>query len=295
MYQKYFNTRWKRNPLFHNAAQALEILYCFERIPVLVDRMLDTPEDPPIVPYTVKSGKGTGLVEAPRGLLIHHYEIAQGLVDKVDIITPTAQNAEDIERYCHIAAQKLLDEGQEDKIRDRMDLVVRAFDPCISCSAHMAQIRKAPEEDWKTKLEAIKQNGSPFYVGLGSEDHADDAAGLELAQGLRMHGEKNVTTEWELMEMGQAASIPQSSSFVFLDAIDFQAKPGKIVLLPLQYVLNNSVLSHRFQSFTALIANYRQLRNSYVLGIQPERVMKGEGISIPMRTAIAKILDEITH
>ncbi|MBM3284577.1 MAG: Ni/Fe hydrogenase subunit alpha, partial [Candidatus Aminicenantes bacterium] len=80
MFKKFFNDRWRKNPLFHNAAQALEILYAFERIPELVEEVLKHPEDPLPVPYAAKNGTGTGLVEAPRGLLIHHYEIADGLV-----------------------------------------------------------------------------------------------------------------------------------------------------------------------------------------------------------------------
>jgi len=98
MYKKYFNSRWKRNPLFNNAAQALEILYCFEKIPHLVDELLQYPEDPSIVKNEAKEAKGTGIIEAPRGVLIHYYELAEGLVSNTDIITPTAQNAEDILR-----------------------------------------------------------------------------------------------------------------------------------------------------------------------------------------------------
>src|SRR4030067_3144903 len=95
--KKYFNARWKANPLFHNAAQALEILYAFEQIPELVDKALKIPDDPPIMPYKTKTGQGTGLVEAPRGLLIHHYEIKDGLGATVEIIHTTTQTGEDID------------------------------------------------------------------------------------------------------------------------------------------------------------------------------------------------------
>jgi len=295
MYKKYFNDRWKRNPLFHNAAQAVEILYCFERIPVLVDKMLQISEDPPIVDYSVKDGKGTGLVEAPRGLLIHHYDIADGLVSHVDIVTPTAQNSEDIERYCHIAVQSLLDQGQEDKIRDRMELVVRAFDPCISCSAHMAEIRKAPEADWQKKLAAIKEKGAPLYVGVGSPDRTDDAAGIELALDLKKLESVDVALESDLMERKDSDQRVDNQTFIFLDALDFKEEPGKITLLPLHYVLNNSILSHRFQPLLALITDHKQLRNAYVLGIQPERITEGKKISASVRSAMAKIRDQITN
>ncbi len=293
-YKKYFNQRWKRNPLFHNAAQALEILYCFERIPSLVDELLKLAEDPPLVKYTSREGKGTGLVEAPRGLLIHHYEIKDGLVDQVDIITPTAQNAEEIERYCHIAAQKLLDEGKEDEIRDRMDLVVRAFDPCISCSAHLAQVRKAPQENWTAKLDEIHAEGAPIFVGIGNQDRSDDALGVDLALKLRDRGIKNVWLETELRE--KDLSIHNfKNPLVFLDAIDFHEKPGKITLIPLEYVFRQAPLSHRFSPFIQFFQDVEQLKNAYVLGIQPDTVKEGREISPAVRSAMDKVIKRLRN
>jgi sulfhydrogenase subunit alpha len=291
-YKKYFNQRWKRNPLFHNAAQALEILYCFERIPQLVDEMLKISEDPPLVKYTSSEGKGTGLVEAPRGLLIHHYEVKNGLVDHVDIITPTAQNAEDIERYCQIAAQKLLDEGKEDEIRDRMDLVVRAFDPCISCSAHLAEVKKAPEENWKDRLDEIQAEGIPLFVGVGNHDRSDDALGIDLARELQDKGIENVWLETELREKN---FFPQNSNspLIFLDAIDFHAKPGKITFIPLEYIFQQVSLSHRFAPFIHVLQNKEQLKNAYVLGIQPDNVKEGGEISPAVRSAMDKVIEHL--
>lgn len=292
MYQKYFSRRWKKNPLFNNAAQALEILYAFERIPKIIDKMLKLP-DPPIVKYTKKEGKGTGIVEAPRGLLIHSYEVSDGLVSHADIITPTAQNAEDIERYCYIAAQKLLYRGDEDKIRDRMDLVVRAFDPCISCSAHMAEIKKAPAENWKTKLAEIKKKGSPIFVGVGKRNRSDDGVGIELALELRKHGAGDVWLESEIEEKETLWKNALHRPLVFFDAVDFREKPGKVTLLPLHYIFSNSALSHRLLPFISGKINYDYLKNSYVLGIQPESIEEGKKISRPVRQSIVKVLDHI--
>ncbi len=293
-YKKYFNQRWERNPLFHNAAQALEILYCFERIPQLVGEMLRIPEDPALVKYSSNEGNGTGLVEAPRGLLIHHYEIKDGLVDHVDIITPTAQNAEDIERYCQISAQKLLDEGREEEIRDRMDLVVRAFDPCISCSAHLAKVEHAPQDDWITKLDQIQDEGIPIYVGVGNQDRSDDALGLDLARELRDQGIENVWLESELRDK----DLPLRNShgpLVFLDAIDFHDEPGKITFIPLEYVFQQVSLSHRFAPFIHVLKNNKQSRNAYVLGIQPDTVEVGRRISPAVRSAMDKIIKHLRN
>jgi sulfhydrogenase subunit alpha len=290
MYKKHHNLRWTKNPLFHNAAQALEILYAFEKIPELVDKILKIPEDPPIAPYKAKAGTGTGLVEAPRGLLIHHYEIKDGLVAAVDIITPTAQNAEDIERYCAVAAQKLLDSGQEEQIRDRMDLIVRAFDPCISCSVHMAEVKRAPHDRWKKKLAALRAT-RPVFVGVGRKDRSDDRAGLELASRMKELGVEDVYLESELEEDHILEGLA-GRPLVFIDAINMNEPPGKITILPLQQLFWNAALSHRLlPSLTNRLA-YDQIKNGYVLGIQPESVVEGDQLSNPVRAALEKILKE---
>lgn len=292
MYKEYFNPRWKKNPLFINAAQALEILYSFERIPKVVDEMIKLP-DPQIVKYSAKKGKGTGIVEAPRGLLIHSYEILDGLVSHTDIITPTAQNAEDIERYCYIAAQKLLDLGQEEKIRDRMDLVVRAFDPCISCSVHLAEVKKAPPEDWKTKLKETAEKEQPIFIGVGKRNFSDDEAGIELALRLRKAGVSDVLLESEIEEKGMSAANINCRPLIFLDAVDFEEEPGKVTLIPLHHVFANTALSHRFLPFFVREMNYAQLKNSYLLGIQASSTRKNGKISEPARRAITKVANHI--
>jgi sulfhydrogenase subunit alpha len=287
MFKKHFNARWKRNPLYHNAAQSLEILYAFERIPELVDDILKHPEDPAVVPYKSKSGKGTGLVEAPRGLLIHHYEITDGLVADVDIITPTAQNAEEIERYCYLAAQKLLDEGKEGQIRDRMDLIVRAFDPCISCSVHMAEVKKAPAQNWETKLTELLKD-DPVFVGVGKEGRSDDRAGLALALEMKKAGVKDVYLEQELEEDNILESR-HDRPLIFLDVVNMGEQPGKIALFPLQHVFWNSMLSHRLLPDLSNKLTCAQIKHSYILGIQPQSIEEGDGLSRPVRRAIKEI------
>ena len=294
MYKKYFNRRWKRNPLINNAAQALEICYAFERIPEIIDKLLMLP-DPAIVKYTKEEGKGTGIIEAPRGLLIHHYEISKGRVAHADIITPTAQNAEDIERYCYIAAKNLLYKGDEDKIQERINLVVRAFDPCISCSVHMVEVKKAPPESWKKKLAEIKESGAPIFVGIGKNNHSDDGVGIKLALELRRNGIHDVWLESDIASRGSPWKNGLQRPLVFLDAVDFKEKPGKVNLIPLHYIFSDTVLSHKILPFLSSNISYENLKNSYVLGIQPQSTEPGLKISRPVNQAICKVLKQIIN
>ncbi len=294
MYKKHFNSRWRRNPLFNNAAQSLEILYAFERIPEVIDEMLKLP-DPQIVVYTKKKGKGTGIVEAPRGLLIHSYEIKDGLISSADIITPTAQNAEDIERYCYLAAQELLNRGDEERIKESMELIVRAFDPCISCSVHMAEVKSAPRENWKIKLKEISEKGKPLFVGIGNLNHADDCAGAQIVLELKKAGFRDAYLDSEIEDKEKLWATEQKRPIIFLDALDFREKPGKITLLPLHYVVQNSTLSHRVLPLISSFVGYKELKKSFLLGIQPGSIQEGGRISPPVRLAIKKVFNYIVN
>jgi sulfhydrogenase subunit alpha len=292
LFKKYYNDRWKKNPLLNNAAQSLETLYAFERIPQVIDEVLKL-EDPEPVKWGRDTGKGVGAVEAPRGILFHAYEIAKGRIAHTDIITPTAQNAEDIERYCFLTAQELLKKGQEDKIRDRMDLVVRSFDPCISCSAHMVQMTKVPADDWKGRLQGLAAEGPAVFIGLGREDRSDDRAGLELARRLRDRGLQTVWLEQELAEAPDLEKTP--GRFILLDAVDFGDNPGKVCLLPLRHVLWNASLSHRLASVLSAPLSYQKLTESYLLGIQPASILEGSRLSVEVEEAVDTILKALPN
>jgi coenzyme F420-reducing hydrogenase alpha subunit len=89
------------------------------------------------VPYTPRDGQGYGLVEAPRGPLIHHYRIEKGLVAEAEFVIPTVHNTLAIERALHVAAQRYISAERVDMELERaVGRVVRAFDPCIACATH---------------------------------------------------------------------------------------------------------------------------------------------------------------
>lgn len=139
IYKKYHNNYWLRNPLYNNFAQAIEIVYCLEEIPRLVDEILKLPDPEKSKPARL-TGIGTGAVEAPRGTLLHHYEIENYLIKKSDIITPTAMNLDDIERYIRITAENLVKQRKYNDIELKLEMIARAYDPCISCSAHLVRV-----------------------------------------------------------------------------------------------------------------------------------------------------------
>ncbi|HDS09752.1 MAG TPA: Ni/Fe hydrogenase subunit alpha [Firmicutes bacterium] len=142
-YKKYVKPEWKKNIIFNNHAQAVEIIFCLERIPELVDILLAMPEDPAMTKPTRTEGRGVGAVEAPRGLLIHDYTYANGLIAKANIITPTAFNLDDCEAFIRKSAETLNKEGKEvDFMRFEFEKIARAYDPCISCATHLVKVFK---------------------------------------------------------------------------------------------------------------------------------------------------------
>jgi len=134
-----------RNPMDNNKAQALELVYDIRRALEVVDRILAEglrPEDP--VPVQPKAGSGAAAVEAPRGLLVHSYSYdGQGRLTAADVITPTAFNASSVEDHLRRTVEQNAGESDEALTR-KLEMVVRAYDPCISCSVHLVRKRHAP-------------------------------------------------------------------------------------------------------------------------------------------------------
>jgi sulfhydrogenase subunit alpha len=139
-FDKHYNEKWKDNPIYNNLAQAIETLWVFEEIPKLIEKIKALPDAEIIVPE-LKDGLATAAVEAPRGILYHTYEIKDNKIVNADIITPTAQFLDDIEEYIKVAAEKLLKEDNPDTELN-LEMIARAYDPCISCSCHMVKLVK---------------------------------------------------------------------------------------------------------------------------------------------------------
>ena len=90
------------------------------------------------IPLHADAVSYTHLTEAPRGALFHDLTLdAEGRVTHASILTPTAQNVANLEADMRLLAEKLVADGAaEDVVRLEIEKLVRAYDPCLSCSVH---------------------------------------------------------------------------------------------------------------------------------------------------------------
>ncbi|KPJ59686.1 MAG: hypothetical protein AMJ46_10055 [Latescibacteria bacterium DG_63] len=293
-FRKYYQPRWKKNPLFNILAQALEIVYCLEEIPRLVDEIIQL-EDTPIVDPPRSEGEATGAVEAPRGTLYHHYRLEDGLIAGTDIITPTAQNLDDVEKYFKLAAENLPSPSQND-LGNTLETIARAYDPCISCSTHLVEIKKTEGIDWKSGLSSVlRGSGRPVLVGLGNKDRSDDGIGVLIARRLRGLGRERVLVEDEWPNVLDHLGAGDGASTIFIDAGDFGGVPGEIRLFPLDSVSAELVSSHKAILGLARRNSKKQRDSQYVLTIQPSSTEFASRISPPVSAAADEIVRFLTQ
>jgi len=125
------------NPFYNILAQAVEIVHCFEESIKLLE-LLTIGEIKISLPKASKrTGEGIGTIEAPRGTLFYSVKIKEGIIEDLNIITPTAQNLAnlegDLEEFEHIVGFK--DLNREERA-DKIKMLIRAYDPCVTCSVH---------------------------------------------------------------------------------------------------------------------------------------------------------------
>jgi len=130
-----------RNPYWITVAQVVELVHCVEEAGALIDGLLADglrPETP--APPARLTGEGVGAVEAPRGTLYHHYAIEDGVLTQANCIIPTGQNLANIEADMRELVPQVIAKGPQEVTRD-LEMLVRAYDPCISCSTHQLEVR----------------------------------------------------------------------------------------------------------------------------------------------------------
>ena len=118
-------------------ARLVEALQAAERVLELAkDPEITSPD---IVNLPTKTPKeGMGVVEAPRGTLIHHYQTDDnGILTKVNLIVATQNNSAAINMSIEKAAKSLIKKGEvPDGILNMIEMAFRAYDPCHACATH---------------------------------------------------------------------------------------------------------------------------------------------------------------
>ena len=129
------------NPFFNTVAQLVEAVHVVETSIVMIDGLLSKGLKDEKVNVTPRAGKASGCVEAPRGILFHQYEFDNdGICQSADMCIPTNQNHANIQKDFEKILPEILDKS-EDEIRLTLEMLVRSYDPCISCSTHMLDVQ----------------------------------------------------------------------------------------------------------------------------------------------------------
>lgn len=130
------------NPFLYTAAQVVEAVHVFEEAIALCGALLADPAPEERAPIgRPRGGEGVGICEVPRGTLVHEYDIgADGRIRRANCIIPTGQNLAAIEEDLR-AFVPAIAEQPEREIAHFAEMLVRAYDPCISCSVHAVVVR----------------------------------------------------------------------------------------------------------------------------------------------------------
>ena len=125
------------NTLYYHYARLIECLFAIERVSVLCD-------DPDILSTDILNtrqdfkGRGVGIIEAPRGTLIHDYTADEhGKLLKVNLIVSTGHNNWAMsEAVDSVAKTYVIGPEVQEGMLNRVEAAIRAYDPCLSCSTH---------------------------------------------------------------------------------------------------------------------------------------------------------------
>jgi F420-non-reducing hydrogenase large subunit len=136
-YRQKFGSR-VQSSLAYNLARYVEFLAVCERTQAILADPAVQGAEVRVPVAEVKNARGVGIVEAPRGTLIHDYSVNKdGFIEKCNLIVATCQNNYAIDRAVEDVARKVVQGGKlTEGAANRIEMVIRAYDPCISCATH---------------------------------------------------------------------------------------------------------------------------------------------------------------
>ncbi len=139
--ESFFGQDISYNTFYNIFAQAVEVVHFIEEVQKLLKNYLGAnySEKEIIVrsePTPTKTCFGIGVCEAPRGILFHMYRIdKKGIIRDCNIITPTAQFLQNLEEDLKVFLPDLKKMKETERKR-KIKMLIRAYDPCISCATH---------------------------------------------------------------------------------------------------------------------------------------------------------------
>ncbi len=136
-FKAYTNGQPNNHTMHTHWARLIEILHCAELIRESLHDEEILGED--LRREGERRPEGIGIIEAPRGTLIHHYKVDEkGSIVKCNLIVSTTHNNEAMNRAVQWVAQNVLDRQKEidEGMLNQVEVAIRAFDPCLSCATH---------------------------------------------------------------------------------------------------------------------------------------------------------------
>jgi len=142
------------NPYLNTVAQLVEWVHCLEESIKIMEKILKDglnvdkvvvsswPKRSEIKEIKYKPNTGTGCVEVPRGSLFHEYSIDEsGHITQANCVIPTNQNMGNLEADMRKIVPELLRLKTQEEITLDLEMLARAYDPCISCATHILDVK----------------------------------------------------------------------------------------------------------------------------------------------------------
>lgn len=137
-YLEFISVPWRKNILLSNYLRLIEMFVeIHEGLSILEDAKLIKPIEIPTLD-SLKNSEGIGAVEAPRGTLIHHYQVNDELVlTGAKLLVATEISIPTINDIITRESKELYEKTKDlEQVKARAQMIVRSFDPCISCATH---------------------------------------------------------------------------------------------------------------------------------------------------------------
>ena len=151
----------KGGSLIFHYARLIELLYCLEKAEALLEDERICGRDIRISSNPANR-QGVGVIEAPRGTLIHHYRVDKyGILEAVNLIVATGHNNLAMNRSVDLVAKAYIRGGEvKEGLLNRIEGAIRCYDPCLSCSTHAVGQMPLAVEIFSSTGARVKKLGS---------------------------------------------------------------------------------------------------------------------------------------